>query len=147
MHLEIFHLFGAQDEILYEAHPHIGTDRLPIIIKNMREKIIACGGEVRFETKMVELLIQDNFVRGILLENGEKILSSSVILATGHSARDVYQMLYTKNIALEAKGFAMGVRVEHPQVLIDSIQYHSKQRNKYLPAASYSTILPQVVAR
>ena len=138
--LEIFHLFGAQDEILYEAHPHIGTDRLPIIIKNMREKIIACGGEVRFETKMVELLIQDNFVRGILLENGEKILSSSVILATGHSARDVYQMLYTKNIALEAKGFAMGVRVEHPQVLIDSIQYHSKQRNKYLPAASYSLV-------
>ncbi|MBP5365356.1 MAG: FAD-dependent oxidoreductase [Bacteroidales bacterium] len=139
--LEVFCHHGASADILIDAHPHIGTDKLPYVIKAMRETIINCGGEVRFGAKMTDLLLDGNAVSGIALSDGTKIESRAVILATGHSARDVYQMLFDKGIALEAKTWAMGVRVEHPQELIDEIQYHSPQgRGEYLPAASYSLV-------
>lgn len=138
--LQIFHDHGAQDEILYEAHPHIGTDRLSVVIKNMRKTILQYGGEVHFCCKMTDLVIENGCVKGIVCEDGREFKSDAVILATGHSARDVYQMLDNKKIALEAKGFAMGVRVEHPQALIDSIQYHRKERGEYLPPAAYNIV-------
>ena len=136
--LNIFCQHGASPTILADAHPHIGTDKLPRIIENIRNRIIECGGEVRFETRMEELLIKDNRVCGIRTDKGE-ILAPAVILATGHSAKDVYRSLHAGGIALEAKGFAVGVRLEHPSELIDRIQYHSPNgRGKYLPAAEYS---------
>ena len=136
--LNIFCQHGASPTILADAHPHIGTDKLPRIIENIRNRIIECGGEVRFETRMEELLIKDNKVCGIRTDKGE-ILAPAVILATGHSAKDVYRTLHAGGIALEAKGFAVGVRLEHPSELIDRIQYHSPNgRGKYLPAAEYS---------
>ncbi len=153
--LHIFHLHGAQDSILTDAHPHIGTDRLSTVIKNMRQRIIECGGEVHFRTKMTTLLTSkksENHTAHIIgvrckqqLENGntctKEWMAKRVILATGHSARDVYELLANTGVKLECKGFAMGVRVEHPQELIDQQQYHSKHgRGKYLPAASYSFV-------
>ena len=140
-----FNQNGAADEILYEAHPHIGTDKLPDIIKKMRETIVEHGGEVHFKTKVTELIISDNRIKGVRTEEGNEYLSEAVILATGHSARDVYEMLNRQGVELEQKGFAMGVRIEHPQELIDQIQYHLKamhkeDRGKYLPAASYSLV-------
>ena len=138
--LEIFHHHGAQDEILYEAHPHIGTDRLPIVIKNMRETILSCGGEIHFNTCVDGLQIENHHIVGVSCKDGSSYRANEVILATGHSARDLYNLLHSKGIALQAKGFAMGVRVEHPQSLIDKIQYHSNQRDPYLPAASYSLV-------
>ena len=136
--LNIFCQHGASPTILADAHPHIGTDKLPRVIENIRNTIIGCGGEVRFETCMKELLIKNNRICGIRTQNGE-ILADAVILATGHSAKDVYRWLNSNNVALEAKGFAVGVRLEHPSQLIDSIQYHSPHgRGKYLPAAEYS---------
>lgn len=138
--LEIFHLHGAQDEILFEAHPHIGTDRLPEIIKNMRQRILDCGGEIHFDSCVSDIIVENNAVKGVRCANGDAYSSDYVILATGHSARDIYHLLHRKSIELQAKGFAMGVRVEHPQTLIDSIQYHSRTRNEYLPAASYSLV-------
>jgi uncharacterized FAD-dependent dehydrogenase len=138
--LDIFHYHGAQDEVLYEAHPHIGTDRLPEVIKNIRQTIIRSGGEVRFESKLTDLIIEDNQVKGVVINEKDALKSEAVILATGHSAHDIYELLHTKNIALEAKGFAMGVRVEHPQSLIDRIQYSCKERGEYLPAASYNLV-------
>lgn len=138
--LQIFHQFGASENILVEAHPHIGTDRLPRIISKMREQIIACGGEVHFETRMTELICENNVVKGIRCHNGLEF-NGPVILATGHSARDVYQMLHLQGFPLEAKGFAMGVRLEHPQMLIDQLMYHSpKGRGQFLPAAEYSFV-------
>ena len=129
---------GASPTILADAHPHVGTDKLPRVIENIRCRIIDCGGEVHFNTRMEELLIKDGKVYGIRTDKGE-LMASAVILATGHSAKDVYRLLHTGGIALEAKGFAVGVRLEHPSVLIDQIQYHSpKGRGKYLPAAEYS---------
>lgn len=138
--LEIFHTHGAQDEILYESHPHIGTDKLPTVIKRIRKTILDCGGEVHFGSKLTDILLQGNQVVGIKTANGENFSAKAVILSTGHSARDVYQLLHRKNIRIEAKGFAMGVRVEHPQELIDQIQYHSKKKNPFLPAAAYSLV-------
>lgn len=136
--LNVFCQHGASTSILSDAHPHIGTDKLPRVIENIRNTIISCGGEVRFETRMEELLIKDNKVKGIRTGNGE-ILADAVILATGHSAKDVYRRLNEANVAMEAKGFAVGVRLEHPSELIDCIQYHSRNgRGKYLPAAEYS---------
>lgn len=136
---EVFVHHGASEEILVDTHPHIGTDKLPYVIKSMRETIIANGGEVRFETKMTDLIVENGYAVGIEIEGGEQIKGEAVILATGHSARDVYYMLNNKSIALEAKTWAMGVRVEHPQELIDEIQYHSPEgRGEFLPAASYS---------
>lgn len=139
--LQVFNYFGAQDEILYEAHPHIGTDKLPEIIKKMRMAIIEYGGEVHFNTKVTELIISNKQVKGVKTADGGTFESDAVILATGHSARDVYEMLGKEGVELESKGFAMGVRVEHPQRLIDNIQYHIKgQRSEFLPAASYSLV-------
>lgn len=138
---EVFVYHGASEEILVDTHPHIGTDKLPYVIKSMRETIISNGGEVRFETKMTDLIVENGYAVGIEIEGGEQIKGEAVILATGHSARDVYYMLNDKGIALEAKTWAMGVRVEHPQELIDEIQYHSPEgRGQYLPAASYSFV-------
>ncbi len=131
---------GASTDILADAHPHIGTDKLPSVIENMRNRIIDCGGEVRFETKMTDIIIEDNRVKGIITADGQQI-KGPVILATGHSARDVYHLLKDKNIAIEPKGIAVGVRLEHPQHIIDCIQYHNpKGRGEYLPAAEYSFV-------
>jgi len=138
--LEIFHQHGAAEEILYEAHPHIGSDKLPVVIENISKTITDCGGEIHFEQKLTEILLEDNQVVGCKTADGSVFEAKSLILATGHSAHDVYEILHNQGIALEAKGFAMGVRVEHPQDLIDSIQYHCKERSPYLPAASYNLV-------
>lgn len=144
--LQIFVQHGASPAILSDAHPHIGTDRLPRVIENMRKTILDCGGEVHFQTKMTELIIEEGKVCGIIA-GGQEMRASAVILATGHSARDVYRHLAESNIEIEAKGLAIGVRLEHPAELIDQIQYHSKQgRGKWLPAAEYS-LVTQVQSR
>jgi len=135
----LFH-FGASDTILYDAHPHIGTNKLPHIITSIREKIIACGGEVLFEKKVTDLHIKEGSIKGVQCSDGDSITGDAVVLATGHSARDIFKLLHSKKIAIEAKPFALGVRVEHPQALIDSIQYHCTTRGEYLPPASYSLI-------
>ena len=136
--LNVFCQHGASTAILADAHPHIGTDRLPRVIENMRNTILHCGGEVHFQTKMTRLILEGNKVVGV--EAGQEYLGP-VILATGHSARDVYRYLAEAKIELEAKGIAVGVRLEHPSALIDQIQYHSRQgRGKYLPAAEYSFV-------
>lgn len=138
--LRIFHQHGAQAEILVDAHPHIGTDRLPSVIKSMRETIISCGGEVHFQTRVVSLLIENNTVTGVRTADGKEY-HGPVLLATGHSARDIYGMLHESGIKIEPKGIAVGVRLEHPQELIDRLQYHNpKGRGKYLPAAEYSML-------
>ncbi len=144
--LELFVAFGASPDILVEAHPHIGTNKLPQIIQDIREKIIEFGGEVLFETRLTDILIKNNEVQGIVTQKGETISASKVILATGHSARDIYELLDRKNIYIEAKPFAIGVRAEHPQTLIDSIQYSCDYRGDYLPPAPYS-IVKQVHGR
>ena len=137
--LGIFHQHGASEDILVDAHPHIGTDKLPKVIKAMRETIISCGGEVHFATKVTDLLIKDNEVIGV--KCSDDAFYGPVILATGHSARDIYTMLKSRSVAIEAKGIAVGVRLEHPQHLIDCIQYHNKNgRGKYLPAAEYNFV-------
>ncbi len=136
--LNIFCQHGASTAILADAHPHIGTDKLPRVIENMRNRIIASGGEVHFETRMTGLLLHNDTVTGIVTATGETF-RGPVILATGHSARDVYYYLHDAGIQLDAKGIAVGVRLEHPQQLIDAIQYHNpKGRGRYLPAAEYS---------
>jgi hypothetical protein len=137
--LEVLYFHGASDDILVDAHPHVGTDRLPAIMKNIRETIIQAGGEVHFNTRVDDFIIEGDAVKGIVTASGERISGEAVILATGHSARDMYELLYNKDIQLEAKTWAMGVRVEHPQELIDQIQYHNPEgRGEYLPAASYN---------
>ena len=138
--LNVFCQHGASTSILADAHPHIGTDKLPGVIENMRKTIIACGGEVHFETRMDSLIIEGNKVTGIETNTGETF-RGPVILAIGHSARDVYRWLYSNGIGIEAKGLAVGVRLEHPSMLIDQIQYHRREgRGKYLPAAEYSFV-------
>ena len=138
--LEILNNHGADDSILYEAHPHIGTNKLPQVIKGIRETILNAGGEVNFNSKLTDIIIKDNKVIGVEINNSEIKKCTKLILATGHSARDVYEMLHAKKIDLEAKSFAMGVRVEHPQKLIDSIQYTCDIRSEYLPAATYNLV-------
>lgn len=138
--LNVFCQHGASTSILVDAHPHIGTDKLPRVIENMRNTILECGGEVYFETRMDALIIEKEKVIGIETNNG-KTLYGPVILATGHSARDVYRWLYSNGVQLESKGIAVGVRLEHPSHLIDQIQYHNRNgRGKYLPAAEYSFV-------
>jgi hypothetical protein len=135
----VFH--GATEQILVDAHPHIGTNKLPKIIENIRENILKFGGEIYFETRVVDFLVKNNKLQAIQLQNGLEMAVNSVILATGHSARDIYELLHKKQIALKAKSFAMGVRVEHPQEIIDQIQYHcSGERDELLPAAAYSLV-------
>ena len=138
--LNILCQHGASTSILADAHPHIGTDKLPRVIENIRNQIIRSGGEVHFETRMTGLLINNDTVVGVTTACG-KSFRGPVILSTGHSARDVYYYLHDTGVLLESKGIAVGVRLEHPQQLIDSIQYHNPHgRGKYLPAAEYSFV-------
>lgn len=135
----VFH--GATEQILIDAHPHIGTNKLPKIIQSIRETILNFGGEIHFETRVTDFVIKNSKLQAIQLQNGNEMNVNSVILATGHSARDIYELLHKKDIALKAKSFAMGVRVEHPQEIIDSIQYHCDgKRDELLPAAAYSLV-------
>ncbi|GJG36017.1 NAD(P)/FAD-dependent oxidoreductase [Prevotella lacticifex] len=142
--LNVFCQHGAQTSILYEAHPHIGTDKLPRVIENMRDTVIKCGGEVHFETKMTSLLIKGDTVEGVeaVRSTGEQLtIKGPVILATGHSARDVYRYLANAKVEIKPKGIAVGVRLEHPAALIDQIQYHNRNgKGKYLPTAEYSMV-------
>lgn len=144
--LELFVAFGASADILIEAHPHIGTNKLPKIIQAIREKIIEFGGQVLFNTRVVDFLVKQNTIEGVVTQTGDKILASHLILATGHSARDIYELLHQKQIFIEAKPFAIGVRAEHPQELIDKIQYSCDFRGDFLPPAPYS-IVKQVNGR
>ena len=159
--LNLFVHFGAEEKILYESHPHIGTNKLPQIITAMRKKIMDCGGEFLFEKKVIDFVIDNNIVTGVKTFDGTIFEADAVVLATGHSARDIFQLLYSKKILIEAKPFALGVRIEHPQVLIDSSQYHLTPelrsqtssasgrpvapgggglRDSFLPPASYSLV-------
>ena len=132
---------GATEQILVDAHPHIGTNKLPKVVKNIRETILKFGGEVHFETRVIDFIINNNKIKSLQLIDHSEMTVERVILATGHSARDIYELLHKKKVALEAKSFAMGVRVEHPQHIIDSIQYHCEgNRDELLPAAAYSLV-------
>ncbi len=132
---------GATDQILIDAHPHIGTNKLPKIVQNIRETILQHGGEVHFNTKVTDFIIHGNRLKSIILNNSTEVSTNRTILATGHSARDIFHLLNEKRVLLKAKSFAMGVRVEHPQHIIDSVQYHCKStRNHLLPAAAYSLV-------
>lgn len=138
--LDVLVMHGATPEIRIEAHPHIGTNKLPKIIQNIRESILQYGGEILFDSRVIDLLVKDNKIDGIQLQNGDKIHASKVILATGHSARDIFELLHKKEIEIEAKAFAIGIRVEHTQDLIDQIQYKCKTRGEFLPPAPYSVV-------
>lgn len=144
--LKLLVAFGATPDILVEAHPHIGTNKLPQIIQDIREKIIEMGGKVLFETRVTDILVKNNEVQGVVIQNGDTIVSNKIILATGHSARDIFELLDKKKIFIEAKPFALGVRAEHPQSLIDQIQYSCDYRGEHLPPAPYS-IVKQVNGR
>jgi uncharacterized FAD-dependent dehydrogenase len=144
--LEVLNFHGAQDEILVEAHPHIGTNVLPKVIGSIRETIERSGGEYYFNSRVTDLILENQRIKGVVLQNGDKVEGIAVVLATGHSARDIYYLLKKNNILLEAKNFAVGVRLEHPQELIDKIQYHGANRGKYLPPAAY-TMVEQVMDR
>ncbi|MFH1196051.1 MAG: NAD(P)/FAD-dependent oxidoreductase [bacterium] len=136
--LNLFVQHGAQNEILIDAHPHIGSNVLPKIVEAIRDTILSNGGEIYFNSRVTDLIITENKINGVIINEQREIFGDAVILATGHSARDIYYLLQNKNIKVEAKPFAMGVRIEHPQQLIDQIQYHSKQRHSNLPASNYS---------
>jgi uncharacterized protein len=139
--LEILVAHGAKEEILYDAHPHIGTNKLPLLVAELRESIKAAGGEIHFNTKVIDFIVIDNQLQGVVTEGGTTWQSAAVILATGHSARDVFYLLHKRKIVIEAKPFALGVRVEHQQHLIDRVQYHCKEtRGRYLPASSYALV-------
>ena len=148
--LNIFVQFGAEEKILYESHPHIGTNKLPNIISAIRDKIIDYGGDILFEKKVTGFTIKNDVLKGIVLADGSTVEADAVILATGHSARDIFELLHHNNILIEAKPFALGVRIEHPQALIDSIQYHcpinqditknNLTRDEHLPPAPYSLV-------
>jgi uncharacterized FAD-dependent dehydrogenase len=138
--LDLFHLFGADKSILYEAHPHIGTNKLPTIIEAIREKIISCGGEIHFNSKLTDIKLTNERISTITINGNVIIPVNQIVLATGHSANDIYELLYLKKIFIESKSFALGVRVEHPQSLIDTVQYHCEIRNENLPPASYSLV-------
>jgi uncharacterized protein len=141
--LQQFHYFGAGPEVLFDAHPHIGTNKLPGIISAIRQQIEDCGGEVHFNKKLSDIIIDGDALKGIKTADGDTFYTKTMILATGHSARDVFQLLHNLNIAIEAKPFALGVRIEHPQLLIDEAQYHCTIRDPFLPPASYSLVTQQ----
>jgi uncharacterized protein len=136
--LNLFVQFGANEDILIDAHPHIGSNKLPQIVKNIRETIVENGGEIYFNSWVTDFILKERKIVGAVVNDEKEFLSDAVILATGHSARDIFYLLQKKNIKIESKSFAMGVRIEHPQSLIDEIQYHSKTRDEHLPAASYN---------
>jgi uncharacterized FAD-dependent dehydrogenase len=138
--LETFVAYGANANILYEAHPHIGTNKLPGIIEGIRNAIIEAGGEVHFNAKVTDFIVDKQQVRGVSLEDGRTFEASKILLATGHSARDIFHLLLNKKIAIEAKPFAIGVRIEHTQKMIDRCQYKLPQRPDYLPPASFSLV-------
>ena len=138
--LNLFVYFGAEEKILYEAHPHIGTNKLPAIITAMRDKLIACGATFIFEKKVTDFIIDGDKISSITTLDGDAYEADAFILATGHSARDIYELLNDKNILIEAKPFALGVRVEHPQTLIDTVQYHATERGEFLPPAAYNLV-------
>jgi len=138
--LNLFYQFGADERVLYEAHPHIGTNKLPHIITAMREQIEQSGGKVLFEKKLTDFVVEKNELKAIITADGDTIPTNALILATGHSARDIFYLLQQKQIFIEAKPFALGVRVEHPQSIIDAIQYHCLLRDPNLPPASYSLV-------
>jgi uncharacterized FAD-dependent dehydrogenase len=139
--LEILVAHGAKDEILYDAHPHIGTNKLPKLVAALRQTILNFGGEVHFEASVSDVILEGNEITGVMTSDGNRIKGEGVILATGHSARDIFELLHTRKILLEAKPFALGVRVEHNQNLIDQVQYHCEiDRGQYLPASSYALV-------
>lgn len=138
--LNLFVHFGAEQNIIYDAHPHIGTNKLPHIITAMRKQIVDSGGEFLFEKKVVDFIIEKEKVAAVKTADGNSFKGDAFILATGHSARDIFELLHDKKILIEAKPFALGVRIEHPQSLIDSIQYHCNARGEFLPPASYSLV-------
>ena len=139
--MEILVAHGATEEILVDAHPHIGTNKLPVLVAKLRESILQAGGEILFETRVEEVILENNELKGVITQAGEKIKGLGVILATGHSARDIFELLHRKEILIEAKPFALGVRIEHSQNLIDRIQYHCDlDRGPYLPASAYSLV-------
>ncbi len=138
--LNLFVQFGADENILFDAHPHIGTNKLPGIITAMRQQIIDCGGTFLFEKKVVDFVISNEKIQFVKTSDGNIFSADAIILATGHSARDIFYLLNEKKILIEAKPFALGVRIEHPQSLIDNVQYHCAKRDKYLPPASYSLV-------
>jgi uncharacterized protein len=138
--LNLFVKFGAEDKILYRSHPHIGTNKLPRITTSMRQQIIDCGGEFLFEKKVVDLNIENENIKSVKTQDGNIFEADAFILATGHSARDIFEILQHKQILIEARGFALGVRIEHPQELIDNIQYHCPVRDEHLPPASYALV-------
>lgn len=131
---------GANEDILIDSHPHIGTDKLPAIIGSMRQSVLEAGGEIYFNRRVTDIVIRNGKIKGVEDKAGNIFEAHAVILATGHSARDIYEMLHRKGLALEAKSFALGVRAEHPQELIDAIQYHHSPRDPYLPPAAYSLV-------
>lgn len=137
---EILVAHGATTDILFEAHPHIGTNKLPKLVEAMRETILTHGGKILFETRVEELLLEGDSIKGVKSSKGDKYQADAVILATGHSARDIFRLLQKQGVKIEAKPFALGVRAEHPQELIDQIQYHCDTRGDYLPASAYSLV-------
>ena len=138
--LQTFVSHGASPDILVDAHPHIGTNKLPAVIASMRESILAAGGEVRFGARVEDLVLDGGAIHGVRLASGEEVRGGRVILATGHSARDVFELLHRRGVAIARKDFAMGVRIEHPQAIIDAVRYHQRVRDPHLPPASYSAV-------
>jgi uncharacterized FAD-dependent dehydrogenase len=138
--LNLLYQFGASESVLYDAHPHIGTNKLPHIITAMREQIRNSGGQFLFEKKVVDFILEKETIKAVQTADGDTIAADACILATGHSARDIFKLLHDKKIGIEAKPFALGVRIEHPQALIDSIQYHCRIRDEFLPPASYGLV-------
>jgi uncharacterized FAD-dependent dehydrogenase len=139
--LEIMVAHGAKEEILFDAHPHIGTNKLPVLIAALRDTIVQAGGEILFNTRVNDFIIEGDAIRGVVTQHGDPVYGEAVILATGHSARDIFHLLDKRGIHIEAKPFALGVRVEHQQNLIDRVQYHCiMDRGPYLPASSYSLV-------
>lgn len=139
--MEILVAHGATEEILVDAHPHIGTNKLPVLVAKLRESILDSGGEIHFETRVEDLILNDHEIKGVVTHHGDQIKGLGVILATGHSARDIFELLDRRKVLIEAKPFALGVRIEHSQTLIDRIQYHCEvDRGPYLPASSYSLV-------
>lgn len=136
--LSIFVQHGADPDILIDAHPHIGSNKLPLIIKAVRETILNCGGEINFNSKLTDFIVKDNRITGVVVNNNQEIPATALIIAAGHSAREIFYILHKKGILIESKQFALGVRIEHPQSLINEIQYHSREKDENLPAATYS---------